>query len=106
MATWNLNHKDAKVFLGKNNSVPLIVKEDIDLLLNSVEKGEMNIKAKWNEPISAPIQKGTEIGKLIIKISDEKVLSFPLFSGEKVKKQGFLKRIGSTVDYIIWGAVN
>jgi len=97
---------DAKVFLGENNSVPLIVKEDIDLLLNSVEKREMNIKAKWNEPISAPIQKGTEIGKLIIKISDEKVFSFPLFSGEEVKKQGFLKRIGSTVDYIIWGAVN
>ena len=66
---------------------------------------EMNIKAKWNEPISAPIQKGLEIGKLIIEISDEKTLSFPLFSGEEVKKQGFLKRISSTVDYIIWGSV-
>jgi len=96
---------DAKVFLGENNSVPLIVKEDINLLLNSVEKREMSIKANWNEPISAPIQKGIEIGKLIIEISDEKVFSFPLFSGEEVKKQGFLKRIGSTVDYIIWGAV-
>ena len=83
----------------------MIVKEDINLLLNSIEKREMNIKAKWNEPISAPIQKGIEIGKLIIEISDEKTLSFPLFSGEEVKKQGFLKRISSTVDYIIWGSV-
>ena len=95
---------DAKVFLGENSSVPLIVKENINLLLNSVEKREMQIKVKWNEPISAPIQKDIEIGKLIIKISDDKVVSFPLFSGEEVKKQGFIKRIGSTVDYIIWGA--
>ena len=65
----------------------------------------MIVKAIWNEPISAPIQKDTELGKLLIKVSDEKTLSFPLYAGIEVKKQSFFKRIGSTIDFIIWGSV-
>ena len=45
-------------------AVPLVVKKDISLLLNSIEQREMIVKAIWNEPISAPIQKDTELGKL------------------------------------------
>ena len=95
----------AKVFLGEMEAVPLVVKQDISLLLNSIEQREMIVKAIWNEPISAPIQKDTELGKLLIKVSDEKTLSFPLYAGKEVKKQSFFKRIGSTIDFIIWGSV-
>ena len=101
----NENVADAKVFLGQNGVIPLIVKQDINLLLNSIEQREMIVKATWNEPILAPIKKDQELGKLIIKISDEKKLSFPLYAGNEVNKQGFFKRIGSTIDYIIWGSV-
>ena len=65
----------------------------------------MVVKATWNEPISAPIKKDQELGKLIITFSNEEKLSFPLYSGKEVNKQGFFKRIGSTIDYIIWGSV-
>ena len=51
------------------------------------------------------IQKDTEIGKLLITVSDEKTLSFPLYAGKEVNKQSFFKRIGSTIDFIIWGSV-
>ena len=43
--------------------------------------------------------------ELNIKVSDEKTLSFPLYAGKEVKKQSFVKRIGSTIDFIIWGSV-
>ena len=101
----NDNVTNAKVFLGDMETVPLIVKQDISLLLNSIEQREMIVKAIWNEPISAPIQEDTELGKLLIKVSDEKTLSFPLYAGKEVKKQSFFKRIGSTIDFIIWGSV-
>lgn len=101
----NDNVTKAKVFLGEMEAVPLVVKQDISLLLNSIEQREMIVKAIWNEPISAPIQKDTELGKLLIKVSDEKTLSFPLYAGKEVKKQSFFKRIGSTIDFIIWGSV-
>ena len=96
---------EAKVFLGQNDIIPLIVKQDINLLLNSIEQREMVVKATWNEPISAPIQKDQELGNLIIIVSNKKRLSFPLYAGNEVNKQGFFKRIGSTIDYIIWGSV-
>ena len=65
----------------------------------------MVVKVTWKEPISAPIKKDQELGKLTITVSNEEKLSLPLYSGKEVNKQGFFKRIGSTIDYIIWGSV-
>ena len=96
---------EAKVFLGEKEKVPLIVKEKINLLLNSVEQREMKVKAKWEEPISAPVSKDTVLGSLTIEIPNKTVLSYPLYAGNDIQKQGFIKRIGSTIDYIIWGSV-
>ena len=59
---------EAKVFLGEKDKVPLIVKNKINLLLNSVELREMKVKAVWSEPISAPVKKDTVLGTLSIEI--------------------------------------
>ena len=96
---------EAKVFLGKKDKVPLIVKDKINLLLNSVEQREMKVKVVWNEPISAPVKKDTILGTLSIEIPNKTNLSFSLYAGEDIQKQGFINRIGSTIDYIIWGSV-
>ena len=104
---YNLNETvtEAKVFLGESDNISLIVKDEINLLLNSVEQREMKVKAKWEEPISAPVSKDTVLGSLIIEIPNKTVLSYPLYAGNDIQKQGFIKRIGSTIDYIIWGSV-
>ena len=104
---YNLNETvtKAKVFLGESDNISLIVKDEINLLLNSVEQREMKVKAKWEEPISAPVSKDTVLGSLTIEIPNKTVLSYPLYAGNDIQKQGFIKRIGSTIDYIIWGSV-
>ena len=104
---YNLNETvtEAKVFLGESENISLIVKDEINLLLNSVEQREMKVKAKWEEPISAPVSKDTVLGTLTIEIPNKTVLSYPLYAGNNIQKQGFIKRIGSTIDYIIWGSV-
>ena len=104
---YNLNEtvSEAKVFLGESDNISLIVKDEINLLLNTVEQREMKVKASWVEPISAPVSKDTVLGKLTIEIPNKTVLSYPLYAGNEVQKLGFLKRIGSTIDYIIWGSV-
>ena len=104
---YNLNETvtEAKVFLGESDNISLIVKDEINLLLNSVEQREMKVKAKWEEPISAPVSKDTVLGSLTIEIPNKTVLSYPLYAGNDIQKQGFIKRIGSTIDYIIWGSV-
>ena len=104
---YNLNETvtKAKVFLGESDNISLIVKDEINLLLNSVEQREMKVKATWEEPISAPVSKDTVLGSLTIEIPNKTVLSYPLYAGNDIQKQGFIKRIGSTIDYIIWGSV-
>ena len=104
---YNLNEivTEAKVFLGESDNISLIVKDEINLLLNSVEQREMKVKATWEEPISAPVSKDTVLGSLTIEIPNKTVLSYPLYAGNDIQKQGFIKRIGSTIDYIIWGSV-
>ena len=104
---YNLNETvtEAKVFLGESDNISLIVKDEINLLLNSVEQREMKVKASWEEPISAPVSKDTILGSLTIEIPNKTVLSYPLYAGNDIQKQGFIKRIGSTIDYIIWGSV-
>ena len=104
---YNLNETvtKAKVFLGESDNISLIVKDEINLLLNSVEQREMRVKASWEEPVSAPVSKDTILGTLTIEIPNKKVLSYPLYAGSDIKKQSFIKRIGSTIDYIIWGSV-
>ena len=104
---YNLNETvtEAKVFLGESDNISLIVKDEINLLLNSVEQREMKVKASWKEPISAPVSKDTILGALTIEIPNKTVLSYPLYAGSNIQKQGFIKRIGSTIDYIIWGSV-
>ena len=104
---YNLNETvtKAKVFLGESDNISLIVKDEINLLLNSVEQREMKVKASWKEPISAPVSKDTILGTLTIEIPNKTVLSYPLLAASDIQKQGFIKRIGSTIDYIIWGSV-
>ena len=104
---YNLNETvtKAKVFLGESDNISLIVKDEINLLLNSVEQREMKVKASWKEPISAPVSKDTILGALTIEIPNKTVLSYPLYAGSDIQKQGFINRIGSTIDYIIWGSV-
>ena len=104
---YNLNETvtKAKVFLGESDNISLIVKDEINLLLNSVEQREMKVKATWEEPISATVRKDTVLGSLTIEIPNKTVLSYPLYAGNDIQKQGFIKRIGSTIDYIIWGSV-
>ena len=65
----------------------------------------MKVKASWKEPISAPVSKDTVLGSLTIEIPNKTVLSYPLHAASNIQKQGFIKRIGSTIDYIIWGSV-
>ena len=104
---YNLNETvtEAKVFLGESDNISLIVKDEINLLLNSVQQREMKVKATWEEPISAPVRKDTVLGSLTIEIPNKTVLSYPLYAGNDIQKQGFIRRIGSTIDYIIWGSV-
>ena len=101
----NDNVVDARVWLGSNNRVSLKVGEDISLLLNSIEQRNVKISALWREPIFAPIKENTEVGKLKIDLSNNKIFTYPLYVSKSINKDTILNRISSKIDYFIWGTV-
>ena len=94
---------DAKVWMGNHSSIPLVIKKDLVLTLpRKVRKG-MKVTINMKTPVSAPIEKGTVLATLKIKIPDRKDIELPLISGAHVGQLGLFSRLGKAVEYLLWG---
>ena len=69
------------------------------------EAKDFRVSLKYVGPIKAPIQKGDEIGTLIIEEKNDKITSIPLYANEDVKKVNFFKSLFLSFNYMIWGDV-
>ncbi len=92
-----------RVWLGTENTVPLIIEEDLVLTLARKNRKEMQVSLLYDEPIPAPIVEGTEIAKIVVKISDANVAEVPLVAGKSVEQLGFFGRMGAAMSYLLWG---
>ena len=92
-----------RVWLGTENTVPLIIKEDLVLTLPRKNRKEMRVSLIYSEPVPAPIVEGTEIAKIIVKISDANAAVVPLVAGKSVEQLGFFGRMGAAMSYLLWG---
>ena len=90
---------------GKKKSVPVHIEEDVYKTIHKRNKKYLKVKINYDGPIPAPISKGQNLGKMEIFIKDEKIDSFDLIASENIKKQNFISRIISSVNYLIWGDV-
>jgi len=75
---------DAKVFGGDKNSVPLIAKKPVRLLMPRGSGEKIVAKIVYQGPLRAPVQGGTEIGRLEGTRGDVQALDMPLYAGEDV----------------------
>lgn len=75
---------NAKVFGGEKSSVELIAKRRIALLLPKGDFGRISAKVLYKGPLSAPVEAGTSVGQLVIKVDGEQVQSEPVFANEDV----------------------
>ena len=92
-----------KTWLGKEDFVNGIVKEDVYVTISKKEIKGLKVTINYNGPIMAPIEKDQEIGTLIVKIDDEEIRSLPIYSNEKIKKVNFFKSLFLSLNYMIWG---
>ncbi|MFT4413252.1 D-alanyl-D-alanine carboxypeptidase family protein [Fredinandcohnia humi] len=94
----NQEVSNVKVSKGSEKTVKLFTSEPISLLTKKGEKiDDVKKEIIVAEKINAPIKKGDEIGKLVIK-KDGKVLSeSPLVAGEDIDAAGWWKLFKRTV---------
>ena len=85
--------KQAPVHMGKERTVPLVLKDDVVLTLPKTAKGKANITISYHSPANAPITKGTEMGTLKVTLPSGAVIEQPLLAGADVEKLSFFGRI-------------
>ena len=92
-----------KTWLGKEDYVEGVVKEDIYITIFKKELKNFRVFLEYNGPIKAPIKKDQEIGNLIIETPSDETIKFPIYSAKKIKKVNFFKSLFLSFNYMIWG---
>ena len=92
-----------KTWLGKEDFVEGVVKEDIYITIFKKELKKFKVFLEYKGPIKAPIKKDQEIGNLIIETPADETIKFPIYSANKIKKVNFFKSLFLSFNYMIWG---
>ena len=94
----------ARVWLGAKDLVPLMVDEDLTVTMSRKNRRSMQVKLVYNEPVPAPIIKGTPIARLVITAPEMENIEVPLLAAENVERPGLFKRVTSAIKYVLFGA--
>ena len=93
------------VWLGKKDKVSVYVNSDIYKTIPKSRKKYLNVKAIYEGPINAPINKGQIVGKLLITYKDNNIGEYHLLASDSVKKLNIFSRLIKSINYLIWGDV-
>ena len=63
----------------------------------------MKSTIQYTKPISAPIEKGNEYGKLFINIDGRPEISIPLVAEKNISKFNSFLKITAAIKYLIFG---
>lgn len=96
---------EANVWLGKKNKVNLIASKPFKKIISPFELNKTKIKLEWMNPISAPITKGSALGKIYINIPGQQTFQEDLISSEDVGKMSSLIRVKSILKFLLYGEI-
>ncbi len=92
----------ATVWKGKTVNLPLIVANDLDLLLDIPGRRGIRVEYKYSEPLYAPITKGDIVGSMEIVIPGRKNIEINLLAGENINKVNFFSGFIKSFDYFLY----
>ena len=94
----------ARVWLGAKDLVPLTLEQDLKVTMSRKDRRSMQVKLVYNEPIPAPILKGTPVARLVISAPEMEKIEVPLIASEDVARPGVFGRVSAAVKYVLFGA--
>ena len=95
---------EAEVWLGREASVPLVIKNELTLTMPRKARRDMRVKVVYDTPIPAPIQAGEELATLIVTAPETETIVVPLYAGASIDQLGLFGRVEAAVGYLLWGA--
>ena len=108
--TFEISKKDVTIFeletwLGVKNKIKATTKEDYYITINKKDISHLKISLEYDGPVTAPVENGKQIAKIMISKKDEIIKSVPLYAAEDLKKVNFFKSLLTSINYLIWGDV-
>ncbi len=94
-----------KTWLGKENLVNGVTKEDIFVTLQKKQSRNLKVNLKYVGPVTAPIEKNQKIANIEVYVKDNLIKDVPIYAYEKVEKVNFFKSLFMSLNYLIWGDV-
>ncbi|MEM7122647.1 MAG: D-alanyl-D-alanine carboxypeptidase family protein [Pseudomonadota bacterium] len=94
---------DAEVWLGDENTVPLVIEEDLVITMSREARREMTAKAVFEGPIPAPIVAGSPIATLVLEAPNMETIEVPLIAGADVGELSMFSRLGAAISYLVFG---
>ena len=95
--------EEAPVWYGAQETVPLVVDKDLVATLPKAARKSLEVKAVFDGPVPAPIQKGQQIGKLVITAGEISPLEAPIYAGADVERLGMFGRVFAALKHLILG---
>ncbi len=96
--------EDAPVWYGQQETVPLVVEQDLVATLPRAARKSLVVKAVFDGPVPAPIVKGQEIGKLVITADQISPLEVPIYAGADVERLGMFGRVVAALKHLLLGS--
>jgi D-alanyl-D-alanine carboxypeptidase (penicillin-binding protein 5/6) len=94
---------DGEVWLGTESKVPLSVSKDFVVTLPRKVRKDMKVTIEYDRPISAPIQQGETVGKVVMTAPDVTPVEAPLIAAASIERMNPWGRIATLAGYLVWG---
>ena len=91
------------VWLGEAETVPLVVDRDVAVVMSRKARAGMVVKIMADGPVSAPVERGTVVAKLVVSAPDLAAREWPLMAGATDDSLGGFGRLGAAIHELIWG---
>ena len=95
--------EEAPVWYGAEETVPLVVEQDLVATLPRAARKSLEVKAVFEGPVPAPIVKGQPIGKLVISAGEITPLEVPVYAGADVERLGMFGRVVAALKHLLLG---
>jgi D-alanyl-D-alanine carboxypeptidase (penicillin-binding protein 5/6) len=94
---------DAEVWLGDAGGVNLVIPRDVMVTVPRAASQALEVKVVYEGPIPAPIAKGAEVAKVVIKGKDLEPIEVPLQAATDVGRLSYVGRLKAAAAYIVFG---
>ena len=93
----------AYITMGTKEQVSLTIAEDLNITIPISVKNDLKVEAIYNSPLSAPLTKGTPVGKLRVEIPRMHTFEVPLLVAEDVSELGLIAGAVAKAKLLVFG---